>query len=93
MNVTIGERLGATEAVAHQESKAETSATATATLDERVSRLEETLAKGLRIINGLGIDPDRLEEDHQMGKVSTGNSYSLDSKDLGDGIKEQHHAE
>ena len=93
MNVTIGERLEATEAVAHQESKAETSATATVTLEERVTKLEETLAKGLRVTNGLGNNPDKLEADHWMGKVSTGNSYLLGSKDLGDGIKEQHHAE
>ena len=93
MNVTIGEQLGTTEAVAHQGSKAETSATATATLEERVNRLEETLAKGLFITDGPGNNPDRPEAVHQMGKVPTGNSYLLGSKDVGDGIKDQHHAE
>ena len=46
-NVTIGERLRATEAVVRQEPKADTSATVIATLEERVARLEETLTKGL----------------------------------------------
>ena len=93
MNVTIGERLRATEAVAHREPKANTSATATAMLEERVARLEETLTEGLRITSGPQNDPRRLGAVHQMGKGPTGYSYSLDSKDLGDGIKEQHRAE
>ena len=93
MTVSFGEQLGATEAVAHQKMKGRVSATATATLEERVTRLEETLTKCLRITDGPENNPRRLGAVHQMGKASTGNSYSLDSKDLGDGIKEQHRAE
>ena len=64
---------------------------AKATLEERVTRLEE-ITKGLRITESLGNDPDRPGAVHQMGKAPTGISYSLYSKDLGDGIEEKDRA-
>ena len=45
------------------------------------------------ITDGLGNNPCRLGAVRQIGKVPTRKSRLLDSKDLGDGIKEQHRAE
>ena len=81
-HVTVGERLRVTEVVAL---RADPSAPA---LMERVVRLEERVWKGVRVTDDTENDSDRLG----MGKVSTGNSYSLDSEDRGDGIEEKDRA-
>lgn len=91
-DMTVRERLKTVEEAAGEISKADPSVTAAPTLEQRVIRLEQTLAKHLHnndssdnSHDGLGVMPD-------LGTLHTGNSQTSSSKVSDATIKEQHPA-
>ena len=87
--MTVRERLKIREEVAEQESKADCSATTAPTLEQRVTKLEETLTKHLRIDDGPENNPDGLSGIREKRTAHTGSSQTLNSKVSNDAIKEQ----
>lgn len=73
-NITVEERLRIIEEVVAQKLKVDPSVAAAMTLEERVTRLEESITKDARIGNGPGDGPEEPSAVHGLGMTHGGSS-------------------